>query len=85
MFQGDPPDEHMLDELRLMCLKNINDDYCVVQLAAAIRDKGSEIVVSSSIVIVRSIKKLTSGSRHHGLQHESHPVWQYQINHTSPA
>lgn len=43
--QDSPPDEHELDVLRLMCVKNINDDYCFVLLESALSDKSADFDV----------------------------------------
>ena len=48
--QGGPPDENTLAELRLMCVKNLNDDYCVVLLAAAVNDKNADFIVRTFLL-----------------------------------
>ena len=41
MICSQPPDQQEIDFLRLMCVKNINDDYCYVALDNVINDKSA--------------------------------------------
>jgi len=43
--QTEPPDETALAALRLMCVKNINDDYCMVLYSSVINDKNADFDV----------------------------------------
>jgi len=40
IFQG-PPDPQVINEIRTMCTRNINDDYCYVALEKVENDKSA--------------------------------------------
>ncbi|XP_065885124.1 uncharacterized protein [Dysidea avara] len=38
---GSPPDNHEIDILRFLCLRNVNDDYCQIALEKLANDKSA--------------------------------------------
>jgi len=44
-LQSSPPDEQVIELLRLMCVKNINDDYCMVLFSSIPNDKNADFDV----------------------------------------